>query len=124
MVRQQRGVDYEFDDKSLEKAKNQFLASVRSYVRVLINETFTHTGNPAMMTMDFSDWDNPPEKIKARDRLNKLGTDLLMEYERFVRVIRKKIKETEGGAGQPATRPESKSEGGDKPQPEAEGRSR
>ena len=28
------------------------------------------------------------------------------------------------GAGQPATRPESKSEGGDKPQPESEGRSR
>ena len=28
------------------------------------------------------------------------------------------------GAGQPATRPESKSEGSDKPQPEAEGRSR
>jgi hypothetical protein len=31
---------------------------------------------------------------------------------------------TQGGTGQPATRPESKSEGGDKPQPEAEGRSR
>jgi hypothetical protein len=30
----------------------------------------------------------------------------------------------QGGAGQPATRPEPKSEGGDKPQPEAEGRSR
>ena len=30
----------------------------------------------------------------------------------------------QAGAGQPATRPESKSEGGDKPQPEAEGRSR
>jgi hypothetical protein len=28
------------------------------------------------------------------------------------------------GAGQPATRPESKSEGGDRPQPESEGRSR
>jgi hypothetical protein len=28
------------------------------------------------------------------------------------------------GTGQPATRPESKSEGGDKPQPEAEGRAR
>ncbi len=28
------------------------------------------------------------------------------------------------GAGQPATRPESKSKGGDKPQPDAEGRSR
>jgi hypothetical protein len=30
----------------------------------------------------------------------------------------------EAGTGQPATRPVSKSEGGDKPQPEAEGRSR
>lgn len=29
----------------------------------------------------------------------------------------------QAGAGQPATRPESKSEGRDKPQPEAEGRS-
>lgn len=30
----------------------------------------------------------------------------------------------QAGTGQPATRPQSKSEGGDKPQPEAEGRSR
>lgn len=30
----------------------------------------------------------------------------------------------QGGAGQPATRSDSKSEVGDKPQPEAEGRSR
>jgi hypothetical protein len=33
-------------------------------------------------------------------------------------------KSEQAGTGQPATRPESKSEGGDKPQPEAEGRSR
>ena len=33
-------------------------------------------------------------------------------------------KAEQGGTGQPATRPESKSEGSDKPQPEAEGRSR
>jgi hypothetical protein len=38
----------------------------------------------------------------------------------------KPLPETKGeqGTGQPATRPESKSEGGDKTQPEAEGRSR
>jgi len=30
----------------------------------------------------------------------------------------------QGGAGQPATRPESKSDSSDKPQPESEGRSR
>ena len=35
-----------------------------------------------------------------------------------------KTKGEEAGTGQPATRPESKPEGGDKPQPEAEGRSR
>jgi hypothetical protein len=35
-----------------------------------------------------------------------------------------KPKAEQAGTGQPATRPESKSEGGDKPQPEAEGRSR
>jgi hypothetical protein len=34
------------------------------------------------------------------------------------------IKSEQGGSEQPATRPESKSEGSDKPQPEAEGRSR
>jgi hypothetical protein len=33
-------------------------------------------------------------------------------------------KSEQASSGQPATRPESKSEGGDKPQPDAEGRSR
>ena len=36
----------------------------------------------------------------------------------------KKQKAEQAGTGQPATRPESKPEGSDKPQPEAEGRSR
>jgi hypothetical protein len=36
----------------------------------------------------------------------------------------REIQAEQAGTGQPATRPESKSEGGDKPQPEAEGRSR
>lgn len=39
-------------------------------------------------------------------------------------LTRKKPEAEQAGTGQPATRPESKSEGGDKPQPEAEGRSR
>ena len=41
-------------------------------------------------------------------------------------VIRREhhLKAEQAGTEQPATRPESKSEGGDKPQPEAEGRSR
>lgn len=38
--------------------------------------------------MDFHDWDNPPERIAIRDQLNQLGSELLKEYENFVRVIR------------------------------------
>ena len=38
--------------------------------------------------------------------------------------VKNSAKREQAGTGQPATRPESKSEGGDKPQPESEGRSR
>jgi hypothetical protein len=41
-----------------------------------------------------------------------------------VKDIEKRQIDQQGGAGQPATRSESDSEGGDKPQPESEGRSR
>ena len=42
----------------------------------------------------------------------------------LLRAARKKMKTEQAGTEQPATRPQSKSEGGDKSQPEAEGRSR
>ena len=53
-----------------------------------------------------------------------------MKFQKLDDVIAKvqadiqKQQSEQAGAGQPATRPESKSEGGDKPQPEAEERSR
>ena len=43
---------------------------------------------------------------------------------RTVSIDLKPTSTEQDGAGQPATRPESKPKGGDKPQPEAEGRSR
>ena len=48
---------------------------------------------------------------------------LVVETDANSSVMQKRPAE-QAGTGQPATRPESKSEGGDKPQPEAEGRSR
>jgi hypothetical protein len=42
----------------------------------------------------------------------------------FVLQMNPQLESEQDGTGQPATRPASKSEGGDKPQPEAEGRSR
>jgi hypothetical protein len=59
----------------------------------------------------------PSEMLEA----NRSG--FLMEDQNIVRFIQEKEAE-QAGTGQPATRPESRPEGDDKPQPEAEGRSR
>jgi len=53
----------------------------------------------------------------------KIYAEQALHPEHFL-VLRRKADAQQAGAGQPATRPESKSEGGDKPQPDAEGRSR
>ncbi len=45
-------------------------------------------------------------------------------HERMEQIQREESQAEQAGAGQPATRPESNSEGSDKPQPESEGRSR
>jgi hypothetical protein len=62
------------------------------------------------------------------DKVNKeeaTGSEPLANKLKRIRTILAEIqKAEEAGTGQPATRPESKSEGGGKPQPEAEGRSR
>ena len=46
------------------------------------------------------------------------------EFRKAITELIEKQAAQQGGAGQPATRSESDSEGGDKPQPESEGRSR
>lgn len=50
--------------------------------------------------------------------------EMISDKEAKVRLLSFKKQSEQGGAGLPAIRPESKPEGGDKPQPEAEGRSR
>jgi hypothetical protein len=53
------------------------------------------------------------------------GSEPLVDKLKRIRTILAEIQKAEqAGAGQPATRPESKTEGSDKPQPEAEGHSR
>ncbi len=79
----------------------------------------------------------PPDGVEVEDP-DEHSQAMLMSYEfegdilkvtmldgsdRAVVTLRKQEAE-QAGTGQPATRPESKSEGGDKPQPESEGRSR
>ena len=61
----------------------------------------------------------------ARERASRFGSRLVLWRDGAVVLANpEKIEAEQAGTGQPATRPESKSEGSDKPQPEAEGRSR
>ncbi len=87
-----KGVGYEFDDKKLDNARASFFSNLGEYVPMLASESWPHERNSALVTMDFRDWDNPPEKIAIRNRLNQLGSELLREYEKFIRVIRAKRK--------------------------------
>lgn len=74
---------------------------------------------------DDTEWDGrsvvPPDAFQEifRGFIEPLGFQANREW---VELAKKQAQQA--GAGQPATRPESKSEGSDKPEPEAEGRSR
>ena len=68
------------------------------------------------------DLDSEDVKRKMAEAVNQhtlsFIADLVNHYRSTIR------RDEQGGAGQPATRPESKSEGSDKPHPESDGRSR
>jgi hypothetical protein len=94
-----------------------------------IDKTVAGSPNPKITEFDgFLDYGSPIE-VQPTENLGALPEGIIITESRIeMPVFTTKpdnIKEAEqDGTGQPATRPESKSEGGDKPQPEAEGRSR
>ena len=65
-----------------------------------------------------------PEKMRGEAVFDFKPQGLLKNRQVLAMSESNKTNSEQDGAGQPAARPESKSEGGDKPQPEAEGRSR
>jgi hypothetical protein len=77
-------------------------------------------------------WISPPTKVESHDDGTFTVThpvdidsyEINLEKLQMSLVPSKKKKAEQASTGQPATRPESKSEGSDKPEPEAEGRSR
>lgn len=99
---------------------------------ISLNFRMTDQG-PAFMIIDSAERPVGSSELvgKALSRSEVIGTPLAEIAFRIVDAIWLqdiRIREVadwtqQAGAGQPATRPESKQEGGDKPQPEAEGRS-
>ena len=86
------GIEFEFDDKHLEKAKVKLKEKVREYVSLFMVETYCDNQNVEIITMDF---ENSPEKIKIRDKMNYLSTEVYKKYERFIHVVRSKLKQAE-----------------------------
>jgi hypothetical protein len=66
------------------------------------------------------------DEIATAKMREQVATQIALLERRYVEIhLASQSKDSaEAGTGQPATRPESKSEGSDKPQPESEGRSR
>ncbi len=84
---------------------------------VLFVETDQHNGQARYHCIGFTK-DRVPAVYWVQ--FQKLGEE--MKIEAIEKTAEPKAEQS--GTGQPATRPESKSEGSDKPQPESEGRSR
>ena len=88
--------------------------------------------NPEPMLIEsegFLDYGSPIE-VQANENQGDLPEGIIITESRIEMPVfrtqpdKSKQEAEQVGTGQPATRPESKSEGSDKPQPEAEGRSR
>jgi hypothetical protein len=73
-----------------------------------------HDEMPARYSEEWVDYVIPKDKVPLHPEINKW----------FQAMNAAKTSAEQAGTGQPATRPELKSEGSDKPQPDAEGRSR
>jgi hypothetical protein len=80
--------DYEFDDRRLEKARNNFYTSLSQFLDMLSIQTYPSDKKLDWQTMDFRDFEDRPEKIEARDTLNGLGTETFEAHQALVRIAR------------------------------------
>ena len=113
----QRKISCDFNDTSLREILDYMGSTMNA--RVPLKHDFSDEVLNQKVSWKFKDivWIDFVAKIA--DLTN---SDIKIE-KRIVRLIQNKDSE-QAGTGQPATRPESKSEGDEKPQPASEGRSR
>lgn len=85
---------FEFDNKILNKALSDFRKANSTLMLLAATLTGRHHANIEVVTMDFNDFENSPQKIKDRDDLNKASTYLYEQYEAFALSIRKVFNKT------------------------------
>jgi hypothetical protein len=106
--------------------RTQLRAAVQGYFVVSKDDwlhRYSHVGG--MDATGVIEWPIPNPPIKWKWLLRPGGLAVVTRADgTVIYLAREKQQSEQAGTGQPATSPESKSEGSDKPQPEAEGRSR
>jgi hypothetical protein len=85
-----------------------------------VKKSFKRLGIDHVDHANFSNLASPDKEIGLSVRIEKIADRHIY----IVTIASIDWNAEQGSTGQPATRPESKPDGGDKPQPEAEGRSR
>ena len=113
------GREYQIQVNLKTSPKKGWMPMLKLGEEIMIDGLSVSRPDDPRFASSFSLEGDSPEKIKQWCKL--LG-ELLSLPEARIQIDLTKAEPD--GAGQPATGPESDSEGGDKPQPEAEGRSR
>ena len=116
-------------NRQADEAQQEEAIVVYSPDGVLVRKTFAEVSNPVkpIGPGPIGDFWRVWRGTKITRNDDVISIAVKGKHEEFkidLSKIKKEQEAEQGGAGQPATRPESKSEGSDKPQPEAEGRSR
>ncbi|HYD34170.1 MAG TPA: hypothetical protein VEA39_06315 [Methylophilaceae bacterium] len=79
--------EHEFRNGKLEKQRRKLLNSARIFRADLSLNVFS--GSRGYLTMDLKDYEDRPEKIATRNRLNDLATQVFKDHQELVRLGRK-----------------------------------
>ncbi len=110
----------DIEDERFGKALDTVIERLTKEYGVWVASEMTGLGDH----MRFFDPRKVQPPLKLRIRLPKEDMKVLVDSLHKHQLVAVENAAQQDGTGQPATRPEFKSEGGEKPQPEAEGRSR
>jgi len=78
-----QNAEHEFKSKKLNKYLRNLIRKSNDFHEQYLQHVFADPGG--VRTMDFKDWEDREEKLLARDRLNKLGTEVYESHQEMVR---------------------------------------
>lgn len=87
-------VNYEFENKTLEKQRRKLYKSFSDFGSAISYDTYVWHNAVDFQTMDYDKRFERPEKEEIRTKLNELASIAISDYEEFVRVLRRQSSKT------------------------------